>query len=77
MDRNFDLRSNIYRISEENRRMISTARSVGASAKFAGSGGAIIGVYEDDKMYGKLERKMARIGCTVIRPMISPEVASA
>ena len=40
---NFDLRDRIFHVAEENRRMVMTARSVGASAKFAGSGGAIVG----------------------------------
>ena len=36
---NFDLRDKIFNVAEENRRMVMTARSAGASAKFAGSGG--------------------------------------
>ncbi|RMG72698.1 MAG: hypothetical protein D6722_04990, partial [Bacteroidetes bacterium] len=43
LDANFDLRQKIMKISAENLRMVEIARSVGASAKFTGSGGAIIG----------------------------------
>lgn len=71
MDRNFDLRSTICAISRENRRMIETARSTGASAKFAGSGGAIIGTYADEAMYAELERRLGAIGCTVFKPQVS------
>jgi glucuronokinase len=71
MDANFDLRSSIYQISPENLRMIRTARSAGASAKFAGSGGTIIGVYEDEKMFAKLNEKMNDIGCAVLKPSLS------
>ncbi len=48
MDENFDLRSQIMKISEGNMEMVLTARACGASAKFAGSGGSIIGMYEDE-----------------------------
>lgn len=70
MNANFDLRATIFRISEGNRRMINTARSVGASSKFTGSGGAIIGTYTDDAMYANLERELKRIGCVVFKPEI-------
>ena len=43
MNANFDLRKSIPAISRENQEMVDAARSVGASAKFTGSGGAIIG----------------------------------
>jgi len=48
MNANFDLRDRIFAVAEANRRMVHTARKVGCSAKFAGSGGAIIGMYEDE-----------------------------
>src|SRR5262245_29478657 len=40
---NFDLRAKCYRISDGNLQMVHTARSIGATSKFAGSGGAIVG----------------------------------
>src|SRR5262249_8793515 len=49
IDANFDLRSRIYKISEGNLQMVRTARALGATAKFAGSGGAIVGTYRDDE----------------------------
>ena len=53
---NFDRRRSIYKISDDNLRMVETARSVGASSKFTGSGGAIVGIYRDEKMYAKLKK---------------------
>jgi glucuronokinase len=70
MDANFDLRRSIMPISPENLRMIQTARATGASAKFAGSGGAICGLYRDDSHFQKLSEALAAIRCTVIRPLI-------
>ncbi len=70
MDENFDLRSQIMRISESNKEMIQTARRCGASAKFAGSGGSIIGMYKDKEMYSRLDKELRRIGTKVIQPAI-------
>ena len=70
MDENFDLRSQIMKINESNLDMIMTARACGASAKFAGSGGSIIGMYEDEEMYARLETELKGIGAKVIKPTI-------
>ena len=72
LDRNFDLRCEVCpnAVSEKNRRMVELARSAGASAKFTGSGGAIIGTYEDERMYGELIRVLKQDGINVIKPEI-------
>jgi glucuronokinase len=72
LDANFNQRREIYRIGESNLRMVDTARSVGASAKFTGSGGAIVGTYEDEAMYHRLVEKLGLIGVKVIQPVILP-----
>lgn len=75
LNSNFDRRRAIYRISDSNIRMVETARSVGASAKFSGSGGAIVGTYTDDAMFEKLTQVLSPLGVRVIRPQIvGPEV---
>jgi glucuronokinase len=54
MNMNFDLRRKIYGdkvIGEESLRMIEIARKLGATSKFPGSGGAVIGMYEDENHY--------------------------
>ena len=68
---NFDLRDRIFNVAPANRRMVMTARSAGASAKFAGSGGAIVGTYEDEAQYARLAEALATIGCTTIRPDVA------
>ena len=70
IDANFDLRSRIYQIDRGNLEMIRTARAAGATANFAGSGGAIVGTYEDDGMFRRLSDAMRPLGVTVIRPKI-------
>ena len=68
---NFDLRDRIFNVSEENRRMVMTARSTGASAKFAGSGGAIVGTYENDEQFKRLELALEGIGCRTFVPTLA------
>ena len=68
---NFDLRDRIFNVAEENKRMVMAARSAGASAKFAGSGGAIVGLCPDDETYTRLEKVLAGIGCRTLRPAIA------
>jgi glucuronokinase len=48
--------------------MIETARSTGASAKFPGSGGAIVGTYEDEKMFARLQQVLEPLGAIVVKP---------
>lgn len=71
MNRSFDLRRTICQISDANLRMIEAARRVGASSQFAGSGGAIIGIYDDERMYRALERELKALGCVVCKPQIN------
>ncbi|HBY59602.1 MAG TPA: GHMP kinase [Solibacterales bacterium] len=72
IDENFDLRSRLYRIGQGNLEMVRTARRVGASANFAGSGGAVTGSYADEAMFDRLSEEMGAIGVAVIRPQIVP-----
>lgn len=73
LDRNFDIRRRVCRVGEGNIRMVEAARSVGASAKFTGSGGAIVGTYDDEKMYRALDEKLRAIDVRVLRPVIAGE----
>ena len=59
-------------LSAENIRMVSVARACGASAKFTGSGGAIVGVYEGEEMFNRLTEELAKISVKVIKPEMAP-----
>ncbi len=72
LDLNFNKRRSIYRISDDNLAMIETARSLGASAKFTGSGGAIVGTYSDAKMFNELKKGLGKLGVKVIKPRLVP-----
>lgn len=70
MDRNFDLRASLFSLSKRNLRMIEIARKHGARAKFAGSGGAAVGTYEDERMLGRLREAYGREGFELFLPCI-------
>jgi len=71
IDKNFDLRRSISNLNPVHVEMIETARQCGASAKYAGSGGAIVGVYKDDAMLAKLDAALQAKGCKVVVPIVS------
>ena len=71
IDANFDLRRSICQIPAGQVEMVRRARASGATAKFAGSGGAIIGTYADEAALERLTAELASIGCRVIRPLIA------
>ncbi len=76
LDANFDKRCEIYKIAEENIRMVQAARSVGASAKFTGSGGAIVGTYEDERMFTELRKALHKLNIKIVKPKIVPGIGN-
>jgi glucuronokinase len=72
LNENFDLRRRLYKLSKGNIDMVEAARDVGASAKFTGSGGAIVGTYEDEAMFQRLKQALEPLGVAVIKPQILP-----
>ncbi|MCL4487274.1 MAG: GHMP kinase [Chloroflexi bacterium] len=72
VDENFDTRRSIYTLPEWQIGMVETARRCGASAKFAGSGGAIVGTYQDEEMFQALQASLGSIGSRVYKPQVMP-----
>jgi len=72
MDSNFDLRRKILNLAPEHIEMVERARSLKVPAKFAGSGGAIVGLCPDETTFQKLREVMAEIDCEVLRPIVAP-----
>jgi glucuronokinase len=70
INENFDLRGSIYQIDRGNLEMVEAARSVGASSHFAGSGGAISGLFQDEAMFLRLVEVMKPLGVAVLKPRI-------
>ncbi len=70
INENFDTRRRIYNISPWQVQMVETARACGATAKFCGSGGGIIGTYRDEAMFQDLVRSLGAIDSRVVKPLI-------
>src|SRR5262245_24978749 len=68
---NFVPRRTIYRLPACQVDMVETARACGASAKFAGSGGAIVGTYEGESMFDRVRDRLAAIGSRAVQPTVS------
>jgi glucuronokinase len=71
INENFDIRAGIYKLDPRNVEMVKTARRLGASAHYAGSGGSILGIYEGDDMLARLREAFAQVGCRVILPVVA------
>jgi glucuronokinase len=71
IDENFDTRRRIYNLAPWQIAQVETARRCGASAKFAGSGGAIVGTYRDAAMLEALKRELGAIGSRTLVPEIA------
>jgi glucuronokinase len=72
INRNFELRARIFPIRPDDMKMIQAARAAGASAKFCGSGGAIVGSYQDDAMLEDLRAAMLGEGYEFLVPSVAP-----
>ncbi|HXW07078.1 MAG TPA: hypothetical protein VD833_17725 [Vicinamibacterales bacterium] len=71
IDANFDTRRSIYQLPQWQIDMVEAARRAGASAKFAGSGGAIVGSYDAEPTFARVRAALAAIGSRTIRPIVT------
>ena len=71
LDANFDLRAGLCQISDGNRKLVEIGRRLGAAVKFAGSGGAAIGIYDGDSERLKaVTDAYAEVGAKVFVPNV-------
>ena len=70
---NFDLRRSICDIASKQEHLVELIRLSGASAKFTGSGGAVIGMYESEEELSRLRAKISNTGIQLIIPTIVNE----
>ena len=71
MNENFDLRRSLVKLPPRHVAMVEAARAVGVSAKFAGSGGAIVGTYPNEETFLALKERLAALPgcpCRVFKP---------
>ncbi len=65
LDRSYDERAAMVALDPRHVAMVETARAHGASANYAGSGGAIVGIGP-----AEARRALERLGCRVIAPSV-------
>lgn len=70
MDENFDIRRGLLSLNPRHVEMVTIARAAGAHAKFAGSGGAIVGTCPEGRMESVLDALRAR-QMSAFRPTIA------
>jgi glucuronokinase len=75
IDENFETRRRIYNLPTWQIAMVETARQCGATAKFAGSGGAILGTYPDEATFDRLRVALAALDSRTIKPIVAEEPA--
>ncbi len=71
INKNFDLRSSLFKLRPTDLDLVYRGRAVGATSKFAGSGGAVIGTYEGEEMLQQLRETYSEIGAEVIVPQVT------
>ena len=71
MDRNFDIRRRLVRLDPVNVEMVEAARGLGVCAKYAGSGGCIVGICAEEDRFTRLREALGKLGCAVIRPTVA------
>jgi glucuronokinase len=67
---NFDLRRRLVTLKPGQVEMVELARRLGAPCKFAGSGGAVVGLYDSPKQYGRLRDAYRKLGCKILKPRL-------
>ncbi len=73
LDQSFDARRRMVELPDHQIEMVERARAAGASAAFAGSGGAIVGTYRGIEQINELQARLEPLGATVARLEVAPE----
>ena len=74
MDENFEIRRGLCQLNPRHVEMVELARLAGAHAKFAGSGGAIVGTCPQGQIEGVIA-SLEGHGLTAFRPIVAPPAA--
>jgi len=70
LNQNFDIRDALVDVGDGNKEMVKTAREAGASAKFAGSGGAIVGLYDSEDSFKAMKKAFEPKEIVVFKPKL-------
>jgi glucuronokinase len=72
VDRSFDVRARMMPLEPRQLSMVATARELGLSANFTGSGGAIVCVCRDREQQTQAQRVLRGHGYRVLAPQLGP-----
>ncbi len=72
VDRNLALRAQVFAIAPADRDLVQLGRALGASAKFPGSGGAVLFACRDDAQRDAVEASCRQHGHHTLRPTVAP-----
>lgn len=67
---NFDIRNKLGNLHPKHIDLVMLARKSGASAKFCGSGGAIVGMYKDEETLERLKADLKKANVNILLPNI-------
>ena len=70
IDRNFEARCRVFAVGVRDREKVRIAREQGAAAKLFRSGGAVIGVPQDEGDLDRLLERYRECGFAAIRPTL-------
>ncbi len=71
VDRNFDLRTQIFSVTAVDRELVGLARAEGAAAKLCGSGGAIVGLPAEQTDRDRLAERFREAGFRFLEPAVA------
>jgi NDP-sugar pyrophosphorylase family protein/mevalonate kinase len=71
VNRNLDLRAELFAIEPADRALADLGRRLGAATKLPGSGGAVLFVARDEAHLAEVEREVAATGATTLRPTVA------
>ena len=72
VDRNFELRAEVFPIEAADRELIELGRSAGAACKLPGSGGCVLMVCRDADHLADVEQRCRAAGRETMRPQVAP-----
>lgn len=70
LDENFRIRSEMMNLNPRHAQLVETGKSAGAHTRYTGSGGAVIGMYDDEAHFERIVAAYSAIGAKVFKPDI-------
>jgi len=72
VDRNLELRAQVFAIAPADRELVQLGRGLGAAAKFPGSGGAVLFACRDEAQRDAVDAACRQHGHHTLRPTVAP-----